>query len=138
MKMKKLALLLIGYILISCEQQVCFTHPELVNLNLTNSEGQNLITSDKLKFSEIKVVEKSTNKSENIRLIEDNYISLENAGWQNGTKHYVFYTPLDTFNLSITAREVDSKNCGGYVIDVLELDRESKEENGIIKVVLKP
>lgn len=135
--MKRILLLLIPIINIACESKVCFTPPQSIILNLVNAKNENLIDIKKINFSDIKAIDKSTNKSENIRLIEDNYIRLENAGWHNGTKHYVFYTPLDTFNLSVTAREVDSKNCGGYVIDAVELDRESREENGIIKVVLK-
>lgn len=123
--------------MLGCEPVACFTPPQTLLLDLTNTAGENLITIEKLKFSDIKAVDKSSNNSERINLREGNYISIESAGWHDGTKHYIFYTPLDTFSLSITSHEIDTKNCGGYAIDDIELNRESKEENGIIKVVLK-
>lgn len=135
--MKRILLLLIPILNIACESKECFTPPQSIILNLVNAKNENLIDIKKINFPDIKAIDKSSKASENIRLVDNHYISIENAGWHNGSKHYIFYTPVDTFNLSVTAHKIDSKNCGGHVIDAVELDRESREENGIIKVVLK-
>lgn len=119
-----------------CEPVQCFTPPEVLLFELVNKEGINLIESGDLSFRDILVRDKSSNSISDITLREDKYVILTEAGWFDGTKQFVFTTPIDTFELSITSSEIKSRKCGGNKIDGFSLNRPIKTELNVIKVTL--
>lgn len=134
--MKKVILfLLLIFILTSCGDD-CYNPPQPIVFEFTDSGGNNLITNGNLDPFSIK---DENQVGVQVSKTGDGRIILENVGAYNGTKNYIFSSPLKTFDFSIQSSEFKG-GCDGYQINKLTFKGvgiDVTDEDGYYKIVFK-
>ncbi|MGV4413905.1 hypothetical protein [Chryseobacterium sp. T1] len=130
-------------ILFSCDEDDCFTPPQNIVFEFINVSGENLIQNGTLGKSKIIIQQNEGNGNLigiNTNIREDNKISLEGIGWNEGTKNYDVYVmidPVKIFNFKVTSSKITGK-CGGYKIDNFLIENiNSTNKNGYYKITVE-
>lgn len=120
---------LLTFILVACnsddEMIYCFTSPQPVTLELVDEAGGNLIENGTLTFGNLKVKEvlgEDQYKNIPIQLLENNRVMVQEVGWFDGIKTYIFESPIQHFSFSVQSHEIVDSHCGGFIVDAVNFD----------------
>ncbi|WP_300675221.1 hypothetical protein [Soonwooa sp.] len=141
MKIKFFSFLAIVLFLISCRHDGydCFTNPQPVILNLVDSKGHNLIETNELKVSDLKITSQKSDYKPTVNLqeIQNHYIAVGGTGWYNGAEKFDISTPFKNFTIKVISKELTGK-CSGYVIEKVDFEGvDASNTQTIYNVVLK-
>lgn len=134
--MKKILLfLLFLFVLTACGEE-CYNAPQPVVFEFVDANDNNLISNG--------TIDPFSIKDENqvgiqLTKTDDGKVILENVGAFNGTKNYIFSSPIKTFDFSIESSEFKG-GCNGYQIKKLTftgIGIDVKDENGEYKIIFK-
>lgn len=129
------------FFIFSCKRSDCFTTPKQAVFELVNTNGENVIETGTLQFSDIVISEDAGNGTfigMHDKLTEDNKIVIEELGWYNGTKNYRFFTPDTTFTFSVKSSKIDSAGCNSFRMNEVNfINMTGNKENDFYKIVIK-
>lgn len=131
--MKKiLYFLVLTFVFIGCGEE-CYNAPLPVVFEFVNSNNENLIANGTLtNFT----IQEENQGNISVSITDENKVVLNDVGLYNGTKNYIFNSPIKTFKFSIESSEFKG-GCDGFQINKLTFTGyaiDVTDQNGYYKI----